>query len=344
VYEKDGERYFIVDSHIALWDASPANQANKYGAGFINCFYDYHRNLSPPEWVWPREKFEKYTEEGMMEDLFDDGYVDMAIFQPAYLFDFYRNGFNTTEQDAAVAERHPGKLITNGRFDPRDGEPGLEALEALAERYDLKGVKLYTAEWKGDSRGWKLDSDWSLRYLEKCEQLGLRNIHVHKGPTVWPLDRDAFDVADIDGAATAFPGLNFVVEHMGLPRLEDFCWIATQEPNVYGGFAVAMPFIHSRPRYFAQIIGELCYWLNEDRLLFGSDYAIWHPKWLVEKFVDFQIPEDMLGEYAPLTPDIKRKILGLNAARLYDIEVPAELDLVSEPAGAAIGSEPVSPA
>ena len=94
---------------------------------------------------------------------------------------------------------------------------------------------------------------------------------------------------------------------------------------MYGGLAVAMPFIYSRPRYFAQIIGELLYWLDEDRILFASDYAIWQPKWLVEMFVDFQIPEDMQGEYGTLTPDIKRKILGLNAAKLYDIEVPSEI-------------------
>jgi predicted TIM-barrel fold metal-dependent hydrolase len=344
VYEKDGERYFIVDGHVHFWDASPANQANKYGTGFINCFYDYHRNLSPAEWVWPLEKFEKYSEEDFMHDLFEVGYVDKAIFQPTYLTDFYTKGFNTTEQNAEMDEKYPGKFIVNGSFDPRDGEAGLEALEALIERYDLKGIKLYTAEWKGASRGWKLDSSWSYRYLEKCEELGVRNVHVHKGPTIWPLDRDAFDVADVDSAATDFPNLNFVVEHMGLPRLEDFCWIATQEPNVYGGFAVAMPFIHTRPRYFAQIIGELLYWLDEDRLLFGSDYAIWQPKWLVEKFVDFQIPDDMLGDYGELTPDIKRKILGLNAARLYDIEVPEELEPIPAPAGTAIGSEPVSPA
>ena len=138
------------------------------------------------------------------------------------------------------------------------------------------------------------------------------------------MNRDAFDVADVDDAATAFPGLRFIVEHVGLPRLEDFCWIATQEPNVYGGLAVAMPFIHSRPRYFAQIIGELLYWLGEDRLLFGSDYAIWQPKWLVERFVDMQIPEDMQGEYGTISVHQKKKILGLNAARLYDIKVPGE--------------------
>jgi uncharacterized protein len=344
MYEKDGERYFIVDSHIAFWDASPANQANKYGTGFINCFYDYHRNLSPPEFLWPLEKFEKYSEDDLIRDIFEVGYADVAIFQPTYLGDFYTEGFNSLARNAALVEKYPGRLITNGWFDPREGEAGLKQLEEDAKRYNLKGVKLYTAEWKGDSRGWRLDSPEAYLYLEKCRELGVRNIHVHKGPTIWPLNRDAFDVADVDDAATDFPELNFIVEHMGLPRLEDFCWIGTQEPNVYGGFAVAMPFIYTRPRYFAQVIGELCYWLDEDRLLFGSDYAIWQPKWLVEQFVDFQIPDDMLGEYAPITPDVKRKILGLNAAKLYDLEVPAELDTVGvATTSTAVGSDRVSP-
>lgn len=46
----DGEQSFVVDTHVHFWDASPENWANKYGECFINCFYDYHRNLSPEEW------------------------------------------------------------------------------------------------------------------------------------------------------------------------------------------------------------------------------------------------------------------------------------------------------
>jgi predicted TIM-barrel fold metal-dependent hydrolase len=340
MYTKDGHSYFVVDGHTHFWDGSPANQINRYGEGFIKCFYDYHANLSPEEYKWPLEHFERYSEEDMIHDLFEIGYDDVAILQSTYLKDWYVNGFNTTQQNGEMAERHPGRFIVNGRFDPRDGENGLAELERLNERWQLTGVKVYTAEWKGDSKGWKLSDPWAYRYLEKCEELGIRNIHVHKGPTVYPMNRDAFDVADVDDAATAFPGLRFIVEHVGLPRLEDFCWIATQEPNVYGGLAVAMPFIHSRPRYFAQIIGELLYWLGEDRILFGSDYAIWQPKWLIEKFVDFQIPEDMQGEYGVLTPAIKKKILGLNAAALYDIKVPRELQIHDagperEPVGSA---------
>jgi predicted TIM-barrel fold metal-dependent hydrolase len=344
MYEKDGEQYFIVDAHIAFWDARPENR-NRLGEGFIKCFYDYHRNLSPAEYLWPfEEKFAKYTEEDLMHDIFEIGYADHAIFQPVYLGDFYTDGFHTPEMAAPLAEKHPGLFTLNGTFDPRLGKKGLAHLESLHEQYGIKGVKLYTAEWKGDSRGWKLDSPEAGRCLERCQELGITNIHVHKGPTVWPLDRDAFDVADVDGAATSFPDLNFIVEHVGLPRLEDFCWIATQEPNVYGGLAVAIPLMHTRPRYFAQIIGELLYWLNEDRILFGSDYAIWQPKWLVEQFVDFQIPEDMQSELGVLTTDIKKKILGLNAAALYDLDVPAEFAVTADDGSAAIGSEPLSPA
>ena len=56
-------------------------------------------------------------------------------------------------------------------------------------------------------------------------------------------------------------------------------------------------------------------------------------------FVDFQIPEEM-DEYDQLTPDIKRKVLGLNAARLYDLEVPSE---IPQPEAVAAGSEDTYP-
>lgn len=327
MYSKDGEDYFIVDAHVAMWDGSDENQKNIHGAQFIECFYDYHRNLSPAEYVWEFKKYQKYTEEDFRTDLFEDGYVDHAIFQPAALTAFYKEGFG---RDLAMdmAKRTPKQLTYNHNFDPRYGEAGLRKLEEAAAENNLTGVKIYTAEWHGDSRGFKMSDPMTYKYLEKCQELGIKNIHVHKGPTIRPLDRDSFDVADIDHCATDFLDLNFIVEHVGLPRLEDFCWIATQESNVYGGLAVAIPFIHTRPRYFAQIIGELLYWIGDEKILFSSDYALWHPKWLIEKFVDFQFPEDMQGEYGQITVDQKKKILGLNAAALYPhIEVPEHLKL-----------------
>ena len=319
---KSGEEIFVIDGHTHLWDGSPQNQKNIHGKQFIECFYAYHKNLSPPSEVWPQAKFEKYSAEEMYDDLFVKGYDDMAMVQSTYLTDFYKTGFNTVERNYALKTKYPDRFIVNGAFDPRDGQEGLETLHRDAEKYKLQGVKLYTAEWKGESKGYKLTDKASYQFLEAAQKLGIKNIHVHKGPTIIPLNKDAFDVGDIDDVATSFQGLNFIVEHCGLPRLDDFCWIATQETNVYGGLAVVLPFIHTRPGYFAHVISELLFWIGEDKILFGSDYGIWTPKWLIDKFMAFELPADVTKETGvTLSDTAKKKILGLNAARLYGIDI-----------------------
>jgi len=242
MYSRNGDKYFIVDGHIHMWDASPDNWVKgqeQYAKGWIDCFHAY-MGLAPPETHWPIEKFMKYSEEDFEKDVFQDGGVDVGIFQSTYLKEWYKTGFNTAADNARMAEKHPGKLIVNGRFDPRDGDNGLKQLEEDAKRYNLQGVKLYTAEWNNRSRGWRLDDEQTKPYFEKCKELGIKNLHVHKGPTIWPLDKDAFDPRDVDIAATDNPELNFIIEHVGLPRIEDFCFMATQEPNVYAGLSVVI--------------------------------------------------------------------------------------------------------
>lgn len=322
MYRKDDEEIFVIDSHVHFWDASEENIVHDGGEEFIQCFYDYHTGFTPEDRQWSLEEYRKYSSDRMLEDLFGNGAVDMGIFQPTYLNDFYEEGFNTVEKNAKLAEQHPERFVLNGRFDPRDGEAGKRELERQKEEYDINGVKLYTAEWNGDSKGWRLDDEETFEFLDKCVELGIENIHPHKGPTIRPLNRDSFDVADVDDAATSFPELNFVVEHVGLPRLDDFCWIAAQEPNVYGGLAVAAPLAAVRPRKFGEVMGELLFWLGEDRLLFGSDYALWNPDWLVETVMEAELTPEQRDEYGvELTTDVMRKVMGENAARLYDIDI-----------------------
>jgi hypothetical protein len=58
-------------------------------------------------------------------------------------------------------------------------------------------------------------------------------------------------------------------------------------------------------------------------MLFGADYAIWEPRWQVEGLVDWDYPDDTFSDYPRLGVDGKKKILGLNAAKLYGVEVPS---------------------
>ena len=57
--------------------------------------------------------------------------------------------------------------------------------------------------------------------------------------------------------------------------------------------------------------------------MFGSD-SVWYgsPQWQIEALWRFQIPEEMQKKYGypELTEQTKRKILGLNSARLYGMK------------------------
>ena len=108
--------------------------------------------------------------------------------------------------------------------------------------------------------------------------------------------------------------------------------MATQEPNVYAGLSVVIGgLMYARPMFFAKVMGELLFWVGEDKMTFGSDYGIWEPKWQVEGLVDWEMPaSEEYADYPKLGTAGKKKILGLNAARLYDIDVPEELRLPAD--------------
>jgi len=93
--------------------------------------------------------------------------------------------------------------------------------------------------------------------------------------------------------------------------------------------------MYARPKFFAKVMGELLFWVGEDKMTFGSDYNIWEPKWQVEGFVDWDYPSDEFSDYPRVNADTKRKILGLNAAKLYGIDVPAEFQLAGDGTPAA---------
>jgi hypothetical protein len=77
-------------------------------------------------------------------------------------------------------------------------------------------------------------------------------------------------------------------------------------------------------------------------MTFGSDYGIWEPKWQIEGFVDWDYPSDEFSDYPRVNAATKKKILGLNAAKLYGIDVPAEYRLEGDTPAARDDSVGVS--
>ena len=331
MYEHNGEKYFIVDGHTHFWDASPANWVKgqeQYAKGWIECFHAY-MGLGPPETHWPLEKFMKYSEDDYVKDVFEDGGVD-ARDLPVHVPEGVVHGrLQHGGANARLAEKHPGKLIVNGRWDPREGEAGLEA--ARGGRQALQPQGRQGLHGRVVQRLARLDARATRRkpFFEKRKELGIKNVHAHKGPTIWPLDKDAFDVKDVDVAATEQSRAQLhrrargPAEDRGLLLHGDAGAERLRRPRRRARRPDARP-----PAVLREGDGRAAVLGRR-----GQDAVRQRLRDLGAEVADRGLPR--LGLPRPrstrttraLDDATKRKILGLNAAKLYGIEVPAEFQL-----------------
>ena len=192
---------------------------------------------------------------------------------------------------------------------------------------------------------------------------GLNCINVHKG-----LGESA-DPSDIPPAAAAFPELNFVIYHScfrpvffgwdawqdvqsgrlrdGVPDIKDtteFAQLVAPYPNVYAELgAIFASCVVSFPTVCAHLMGILFKYLGADRIVWGTDSIFYgSPQWQIEAFWRLQIPEEMRRRYGypEITEEMKRKVLGLNSARLYGLSPdPGRYPMVPDDYQARIGAD-----
>jgi hypothetical protein len=93
--------------------------------------------------------------------------------------------------------------------------------------------------------------------------------------------------------------------------------------NVYAELGSTWRFVMRDPEQAAHLLGKLLKTFGEDRVLWGTD-SIWYgsPQDQIQAFRAFQISREFQERhgYPALTPALKRKVFGLNAARVYGLE------------------------
>ena len=104
----------------------------------------------------------------------------------------------------------------------------------------------------------------------------------------------------------------------------------TAEPsiqNIYMEIGISFgQLVLSHPETCAHFLGQLLQTFGDDHVLWGTD-SIWYgtPQWQIEAFRRFQIPERLIEHYRypSLTRQTKERVFGLNAARLFHVDVHA---------------------
>ena len=183
----------------------------------------------------------------------------------------------------------------------------------------------------------------------KARKPGFNNICVHKGLAPGPPDPLRGHPGDMPKAARDWPNLNFITYHSciqpamflhdslqevkagklreGVPDISwttEYAVLAAPFKNIYAEIGTTWASsVVTFPTVAAHILGQLMKFMGPDRIVFGSD-SIWYgsPQWQIDAFWRFQIPAGMRQKYGypELTVEAKRKILGLNSAKLYGIE------------------------
>ena len=302
--------------------------------------------------------YDCYSAQTLAKEVFLDSDTDAAVVSALW----GSQKSNPTPTDYAAEAREiiesiggsDARCLIHGGLLPN--EPGdLEAMQEKVEAYGVDAWKMYP-QWGPDGTGYFLDSsDHAARAFEKARELGVTTIAVHKGVPLYGLEYEYSSPRDMGPAAAQNPDLTFLVYHSGwepgkaegaynpeqpegadrLIKSRLDAGLKPNEGNLYAELGSVWRYHMGRPDEAAHLMGKLLKYFGEDRIMWGTD-SIWFgsPQDQIQAFRAFEISEEYQERYGypALTDRAKRKIFGLNGARVYGLDPKdfAKADSLSE--------------
>jgi len=260
-----------------------------------------------------------------LEDVFLDSQTDIAFLNSFGM----RAAFDGVDlfpprEAAFIRSMAPSRIRVLGTVDPPDGASAIESLIYQCETIKIDGLKLYPPG--PDARGWVLDDEKNTYpLLEVLRRHGVKNVCVHKGLPGLFLEQYCH-TDDLVRAAAAFPDLNFIAFHSAFPWEAELAGRAkaAKVKNLYAELGSLARMMRTDPARYSVLIGNLLDGFGADHIIWGTDTpVIGPPHWQIEAFQTFTIPEELAAQYhfSRLTPEVKNKIFGENAARIFGIDI-----------------------
>jgi uncharacterized protein len=248
-----------------------------------------------------------------------------------------------------IVERLEGthRLLLHGRVNPN--QPGdLEGMDELAQKWRVSAWKTYTQYGPG-GKGYFLSDDVGTRFIERARKLDVKVICVHKGLPFGSRSYEHSQCSDIGVVAKRFPDVRFLIYHSGFVTSVkegpygqkdgiDTLIRSLEEngvkpgSNVYAELGSTWRFLMRDPEQAAHAMGKLIKHCGEDNVLWGTD-SIWYgsPQDQITAFRTFQISREFRDKYGypEITPALRAKIFGLNAAKVYAISADEVKKVIS---------------
>ena len=250
-----------------------------------------------------------------------------------------------------LAPNHYWNKATNSM----DKAATIEQMERELNLYKIDSWKWYCHTDPGQSGGgFQIDDDNAQWFYEESRKRGMKLISVHKGYSYQ--SRTLGHLAnpkDVEKAALRNPDLNFVVYHSAIqhgpnepnwkennnfdPTTGDFEWhktlmdIKKRNPKINNVYPEVGSFFNvlvvADPIMAMHGMGKNIKHYGSDHVIWGTDCLWWgSPQWGIDAFKRFDISDEMCEKfgYTKITKEDKAKIFGLNAAKLYKVNVKAQ--------------------
>jgi len=325
-------KQFIADSQTHIfWRREGHVNTSERGWWFLNQLDTFYKGAAGPN-----GSVKDLTKARFLDLVLRQSETSVALLNCLALKDFYGGKHMLTPEEAVeVRSMMPDRVVVLGSVDPADGKAALDDLERQVKDYKITGIKLYPGDY--NHRGWHAD-DEKIAYplWEKCRQLGVRYIAIHKGLPFSIFNAKYCHPEDVDQPLDDFPDLNFVIYHAAYPYLDELTMMSFRltgrKSNLYvdlgGLFAIMM----RAPYELGHTMGKLLKYLGPDHIIWGTDSPITgSPQRYIDFFRSYRIPDELCERYAypQITDEDKRKILGQNLARLLGINIEERLKKVA---------------
>ncbi|HJT79007.1 MAG TPA: amidohydrolase family protein [Gemmataceae bacterium] len=248
------------------------------------------------------------------------------------------------------------RLLSHGLLRPNLGAKEMDEMERQVKELKIDAWKMYTGAELGEKPWFMDDEKVAYPFWERSRKLGIKNLCVHKGLPLGAFNEKACTPLDLEKAAKDWPDLNFIVYHSGfrgfgliahgtgkkvedphtkdpqeIPWISDLLRILKRNPkikNIYFELGSTFQMTSARdPVMCMHMLGQMVQVAGADHILWGTD-SIWNgsPQSQIVRLRKLKMKPELMDRYGypELTDDIKKQIFGLNAARLFGVDVEAK--------------------
>jgi predicted TIM-barrel fold metal-dependent hydrolase len=319
---------FVVDAVVHALNLSRSNIASRYGDQLWTMSYGLHRTLTPPDrWCPEATYMADMPAEMLARTMLEESVTSVMATHTLTLDSWFHDGFAARHKTEAMARGFPGRVLGYVGVDPtRERAAVIDDLDAQLDALPgAVGMKLYPHQMN-PYRAWRADDDTTMAAIEHAVARGVRTIAIHKALPNGSVPLAPYRIGeDFELAVDALPHVAFEIVHSGMAFVEETAMAMGRFPNVYANLETTTALLWQAPRRFAQALALLLQWGGPEKLLWGTGCTVTHPQHLIEAFWAFDLPGDVAAAHGvpPLTPDVKRAILGGNYARMLGTDEAA---------------------